>query len=239
LEELTMLTLLTFLAGMLTYAVLEFLAVVVIVRYYPEKISTLQRLADRIARTFQKSDEDEEDARATEDYYEEEEEECDCPSCRADRGEYSEGEAEEEQPEAEYAIDQPVITVDDKEGSYGVVKGKVIDNPMDGGVAYYNIEVETPDGPNSILDVPEGYVTGDEEIIPEGAPVRIVVNRAEDGGLVNGVTFKATVIEGELVYTVEYPDDKGDVAQTQVTSDQIWKRETEPPQAAAPTEPQA
>src|SRR5271157_3458257 len=214
---------LVFLAGMLAYAALEFLAVVVIVRYYPNKITTLQRLADRIARTFQKSEPDEPEEEEVD-----EEEECQCLSCREDRGEYVEDHSEESNPE--FAIGDSVITVDDTEGSYGVVTGTVRDNDVEFGVAYYTIE--TADG-KLIEDVTEGYVTADVEIIPEGAPVRIVVNKAEDDGLVNGVTFKATVIEGDLVYTVEYPDNN-DVAQMEVTSDQIWKREPEAPQAAAP-----
>jgi hypothetical protein len=38
----------------------------------------------------------------------------------------------------------------------------------------------------------------------------------------NGVTFKAKVEDGNLVYTVEYGTVDDDVSQVEVTSDMIW-----------------
>jgi Sec-independent protein translocase protein TatA len=211
--------LLAFVAGMIAYAVLELLTVIVIVRYFPDKTYALQRLADRIFRTFRKSEyepeeeSEEESEEPTEDYPDEEEE------------------RETEEPAPAHPVGHDVVTVDDTEGSYGVVAGTVINNPVELGVAYYTIR--TTDG-KFVEDVAEDYVADAERIIPEGTPVRFFneITRLTHN---NGVTFKVTVIGGKVVYTVEYPDNNGDVAQVQVASSLIWEKEPEASQAAAPT----
>lgn len=185
--------------GMLFYVLLELSAVVIIARYFPNKIYALQRFADAVVRPFMKSTPNEPEDTASD-----------------------EPEDEEDSTANVFEMDTPVVVVDDTYGSYGVVAAKVVGMSVTSGVAYYN--AKTTDG-RIIRDIPEGYVAKSQKIIPEGAPVRIVVSETYDGGLVNGVTFRASVACGDLLYVVEYPNGD-DVAQTTVSADEIWERET-------------
>jgi hypothetical protein len=56
-------------------------------------------------------------------------------------------------------------------------------------------------------------------LIPEGAAVRFY--NSKDGMTYNGVTFKAKVEDGNLVYIVEYGTVDGDISQVEVDPDMI------------------
>ena len=112
----------SFIAGFLSYGLLEFLIVVLVVRYFPSKTSRLYGIGAAIQRIFAKK-------LVFNDIPEEEpydEDQCDCPMCHAERA----GVEPETELETEpLPIGAEVIVNDDNE-SYGVCVSTIKDIPL-------------------------------------------------------------------------------------------------------------
>lgn len=205
----------SFIAGFLSYGLLEFLIVVLVVRYFPSKTSRLYGIGAAIQRIFAKK-------LVFNDIPEEEpydEDQCDCPMCHAERAGV---ELETELETEPLPIGAEVIVNDDNE-SYEVCVSTIKDiAEHPDGVQYWVGSGEVL-APVDSEDAAYGY-----ELIPEGAAVRFAMptDNGSWGQYRTGVTFKAIVREGELSYAVEYPVE-GDVEQVEVPASDVWIRTPE------------
>ena len=204
---------LDFLAGFLSYGLLELLLTIVIVRYFPSKVSSLYGIGAAIQRTFSKKP-------VYSDTTEEEETYNDgrCGDCAC----YE----DHTQDDSDCRVPIPEgteVIVNSDEDSYGV-SVLPIDHSIKwvNGIRYYFMLLERTISlsPDDVALIPENG------LIPEGTAVNFIL--PECGHHVHGVTFKAIVREGTLDYVIEYPDDD-DIQQVEVSADDVWKREPEKP----------
>jgi hypothetical protein len=204
-----------FLAGWLSYGLFELLLTIVIVRYFPSKISSLYSIGAAIQRTFAKKPAYSETLEEPlDDLYDQKE--CNCSRC-------SNG---EEQDDIDQLPNGTKVVVKSPAYSYGVVNATVLDKSRNG---YYM--VGTPEGTRMVPNADIAVL--DAELIPEGKAVLFAVSDHNKGGghYGGGVTFKATVKDYWLYYTIKYPKD-GDVAQVEVIADDV--QQLKEPEATAP-----
>ncbi len=203
-----------FLAGFLSYGLLELLVVIVVVRYFPSKVTSLYGIGAAIQRIFAKNP-------VLNDITEEEElydeDRCDCPMCEHERSKIV-GKS--------FPVGTEIIVNDENE-SYGVRESTIRDIVQHPNGTQYWV------GSGGVL-VPiesESITSGYEDFIPEGTTVRFAMpdDRGSWGHYKTGVTFKAKVRGGLLYYTIEYPDGDNDVAQVDVIADDVWVKETDTP----------
>jgi len=199
-------TVLVFLLGGLSYALLELTVAASVARWFPDKLHYLQSVGDALIDWFRKPapdfscDTSSVDDEATEDGP------CQCPVCKAEW--------------AAACRKLPVgisIVMNDDLKSYGVTTGQILEVLADGEV--YEIGGNQID--SIVQPVLRSQLAPADDLIPEGTAVRFY-NSKDCMTYNNGVTFKARVDDGNLVYTVEYGTVDGDVSQVEVTSDMNW-----------------
>lgn len=206
----------------------------IVIRHYPHKIWQCQRIADTVFRLFAGSkaaifDRNAEDAdgvpRADQEYEDEEEPED---------GKEPEYEPEEDEPTPEEYPLKPfpvgtgvlVRDPDPMHAGYGVCVGTVKSFTWRSvGVLVYAISVL-----DKTLTVVSDLVTEDLGVIPEGTGVMfysssgaVDMDAQSIPKCMHGITFKANVVDGELIYTVEYPIKDRNVGQMDVPATQVWK----------------
>jgi hypothetical protein len=201
---------LDFLAGFISYGLLEFLIVILVVRYFPSKVSSFYGIGAAIQHIFAKkpafNDIPEESGDGEEPY----DQECDCPMCHALRADI--------EPESEALPIGVEIIVNDDNASYGVCVSTIKDIAKDANGVQYWVGSGGVLVPVESDDAAYGY-----ELIPEGTSVRFCMPDDNEGWghYRTGVTFKAIVRESALNYVVEYPKDN-DVKQVEVPAEDVW-----------------
>lgn len=201
-------TVLVFLLGGLTYAVLEFSVAASVARWFPNKLHYLRSIGDALVQYFSKPTPDfscdtgSVDDEITEDLP------CQCPVCKK----------EWEKACRNLPVGVSVVMNDDQK-SYGVNTGMILGIMADGGV----YEVGGNQFGSGIQPVLRSQLAPAAELIPEGTAVRFY-NSKDGMTYTNGVTFKAKVKDGNLVYIVEYGTVDGDISQVEVDPDMIWKK---------------
>ncbi len=205
-------TVLVFLLGGLSYALLELTVAASVVRWFPGKLHYFQSVGDALIGWFRKPTPDfscdtgSVDDEATEDGL------CQCPVCKKEREEA-----------CQVLDDGDQVVMNDDRQSYGISAG-VITGVMADGEVYDFARTECMPGPAfapALQPVLRSQLAKVEKLIPEGTAVRFY-NSKDCMTYNNGVTFKAKVEDGNLVYTVEYGTVDDDVSQVEVTSDMIW-----------------